>query len=65
MIGETFGKWTVLKDAGKDKHGKSIVLCKCECGTRRKVLITRLKYGHSRSCGCVVKAMRRAINFAP
>ena len=52
MIGQTFGSWTVLDYAGKNKSGQDQYLCRCECGTERAVSGPALRYGHSKSCGC-------------
>ena len=52
-VGQRFGRWTVLSAAGKDKNGKHLFLCMCECGTESNVYGSSLKSGHSRSCGCL------------
>lgn len=58
MIGKSlkdreFGYWKVLSDDGPyDKHSRE-VLCRCSlCGKERKVNVTNLLRGMSRSCGC-------------
>lgn len=50
-VGETFGGWTVTALAGT-QHRHAAWRCRCECGTVRDVLGTRLRSGRSRSCGC-------------
>lgn len=45
--GTRFGRWTVLSESARGK-----VLCRCECGTEREVLVTNLQRGGSNSCGC-------------
>lgn len=45
--GDTFGDWTALED----EKSKS-VLCKCGCGTIRKVDKANLNAGSSTNCGC-------------
>lgn len=47
LTGKTFGKWTVLKYLGNQYY-----LCKCECGTERKVYAGNLRTGKTTSCGC-------------
>jgi hypothetical protein len=49
---EPFGSWTVLRNAGKNKHGQSMYLCRCVCGTEKLVMVGHLTSGASRSCGC-------------
>ena len=48
--GQRFGRWTVL-----EKASKSHWLCRCDCGTVRKVYDGSLKSGASPSCGCIKK----------
>lgn len=48
LIGQQFGDWTVIEDLDNDRKK----LCKCSCGTIRKIHPTLLKTGHTKSCGC-------------
>jgi len=48
--GSSFGKWVVVGENPHRRHGK--ILCCCECGTEREVLIQNLTSGRSSSCGC-------------
>lgn len=48
-IGEKFGMWTVIADAGSDGH-KSYRLVRCECGRQATVETTRLTCGRSKRC---------------
>jgi hypothetical protein len=52
MIGQTFGRWTVIDFAFKDSHSKKYFICKCECGESRAVYSCDLSSGKSISCGC-------------
>lgn len=54
MIGQKFGRWTVLEQAPSRNH-KKYWTCQCECGTIREVLGTDLRNGKSRSCGCLTR----------
>lgn len=47
--GDTFGEWTVLEMTGAKWTGRS--LCRCSCGTERKVHNLNLMKGKSKSCG--------------
>lgn len=42
MIGETFGRWTVIA-AAVPKNGKLFVFCRCSCGTERVVRVGHLR----------------------
>lgn len=55
LTGLTFGRWTVLDRAPRDRHGLSHWLCKCECGTVRAVSENSLIRKMSTSCGCFTK----------
>jgi hypothetical protein len=46
----TFDRWTVI-EAGTS--GVRTVLCRCECGTEKRVGVDNLRKGRSRSCGCI------------
>jgi len=50
--GKQFGYWLVLRRDGKDKYGNAMWLCRCVCGTERRVLVGDLRRGMSRNCGC-------------
>jgi len=52
VIGERFGRWLVLSNAGRDKNRKSLCKCVCDCGTTAIVLKENLIRGKTRSCGC-------------
>lgn len=62
MIGETFGRLTVIEEAPKDKWGHIQYFCICSCGNR-KVMIPRkeaLISGKKQSCGCLVTETNRS-----
>ena len=53
ITGQKFNRWTVLKKSDrKDKRGKWLWECRCECGTIGLVTANSLKTGNSKSCGC-------------
>lgn len=51
MIGEKFGRWTVLRELPKSR--KRYFECQCDCGIVRAVQEASLKSGASKSCGCL------------
>lgn len=55
LTGQSFGKWFVIGlSKQKDKGGRVLWDCRCECGYRQKVRTGPLMYGKSKSClGCV------------
>lgn len=56
LTGESFGRWTVVSYAGKENQ-LCHWLCKCECGTQKKLRTSALTSGKSNSCGCLRKEM--------
>lgn len=55
ITGERFGKWTVLSRAENNKEGRAVWVCRCDCGTVRKVIGKTLISGKSSCCGCTRK----------
>lgn len=47
LPGKRFGRWTVIESIDS-----KYVLCKCDCGTIKKVNKPGLSNGRSQSCGC-------------
>ncbi len=55
MVGKTFNRLTVITEVGKSPEGILIWECTCLCGRTTRVLGTRLRSGHTKSCGCLVR----------
>ena len=55
LIGQKFGRLTVIDRAEKYKDGHAMWLCRCECGTEKVILEKCLKNGKTKSCGCLRK----------
>lgn len=53
--GNSYGRLTVVGDAGRDKHGNAIWLCRCSCGKEKVVGGASLRKGQSESCGCIAQ----------
>jgi hypothetical protein len=53
LTGKRFGNYTVLRFDKRNKSGIIYWLCQCECGTIKSVSGGGLKYGNSKSCGCL------------
>ena len=52
LIGQVFGKWTVInKSEKKSCNGGIYWHCKCDCGREKDVLSQSLRNGRSLSCG--------------
>lgn len=63
MVGEKFGKWTVLVEVEK-KHTHRYYECLCECGAKQHVSSHNLKHRISSQCiRCARKATRKAFGI--
>ena len=52
LRGKQFGEWLVLERAESNKHGRTMWLCRCNCGTEKIVNGASITRGLSKSCGC-------------
>lgn len=52
-IGNRYGKLVVIKEAGRDKNGRTLWKCQCDCGNIKIVLGKTLRAGLCHSCGCI------------
>lgn len=55
--GARFGRWTVIKENGRSKKGEKMYDCICDCGVTKTVSSSNLRYGTSRSCGCLAREL--------
>jgi hypothetical protein len=55
LIGRTFTRLTVINGAGRDRHGRCLWLCRCDCGIEKVVRGSHLTSGATKSCGCLHK----------
>lgn len=53
-----FGRLTVIRQKGTNKHGQALWECQCECGNTHVVTGSSLKVGNVKSCGCLKKEAR-------
>ncbi len=50
---------TILKEVGVNKHRKTLVLCRCECGKEKVILQSSINSGRVKSCGCLRKEVAK------
>lgn len=56
LAGQRFDRWTVLANA--PPQGERVMWrCRCVCGTEKAVQAEALRYGRSRSCGCLQREL--------
>ncbi|MFR0702610.1 hypothetical protein [Enterococcus sp.] len=53
LTGQKFGRLEVLKDSGLRSRGNVIWVCKCECGSFKKIAGRNITSGKTQSCGCL------------
>jgi hypothetical protein len=56
LVGQKFGRLTVLKRDGHDKSGTILWKCSCDCGNFKIVRGYSLRRGDTQSCGCLRKS---------
>jgi hypothetical protein len=53
VVGQRYGRYlAIAKSDKRTKANKQMVLCKCDCGTEREVVVNNLRSGLTTSCGC-------------
>lgn len=55
IIGNRYGRLTVLEYAGQGQGWKHLYLCQCDCGNTKIIQRSNLIRGLSKSCGCLQK----------
>lgn len=63
IIGEKFGRLTVIDKIGTNKFGKTLFRCKCDCGNDCVAIYSSLISGHTISCGCIHSKMNAKIKL--
>jgi len=56
--GQRFSRFLVIRRSGVTSDGKPAWLCKCDCGTLKKISGKYLRGGQIKSCGCLRKEKR-------
>ena len=70
ILGQQFGKLTVIEALPSNRRGDAMWKCKCECGKIIKTTGKALRSGETKSCGCVriekliTQNQSRALNLA-
>lgn len=55
MVGQRFGRLTVVGPTEK-RRGRAVVWeCRCDCGNTAYTLLSSLKNGGKKSCGCIIR----------
>ena len=62
LTGQRFGRLFV-KQRLENKNGYTMFLCICDCGNEKIVRGNYLKYGSTKSCGCIHKEVAGKTNY--
>lgn len=62
LTGQRFGKLIVVEQL-KDKNGWTQFRCVCDCGNEKIASGNNLKYGSTKSCGCLKKEKLKHYNY--
>ena len=57
LVGDRFGRLTITRVLNKSKHKRVYSECVCDCGNIVQVLLSSLKNGNTKSCGCLRKEL--------
>ena len=55
VAGQKFGRLTVLGAADRTSPAGKLWRCQCECGGETVTTSLKLRNGHTKSCGCLVR----------
>lgn len=58
FAGERYGRWLIIGIFEQPEHGSVMCLCRCDCGSERKVAFQHLRRGESKQC---VECGRKAV----
>jgi hypothetical protein len=58
LIGNVFGRLTVVKKTDERVSGRIVWECRCECGKLHYATTSNLKRGTVKSCGCLQRDIR-------
>lgn len=71
--GDRYGRWTIIEEVkrARGQKGSRHFMCVCDCGTTRRVSLSHMKQGLSKSCGCLSvevstqKATKHGLSYNP
>lgn len=58
ILGQKFGRWTVLEEIAERKNESVYWKCKCDCGNTGAISGNGLRTGLSKSCGCLMRVRK-------
>jgi len=58
LVGKRFGRLVAIEDVGRNKTGRVLWSCLCDCGNTRVIKSDSLTRGNTKSCGCLTREMQ-------
>lgn len=64
LVGQRFGRLVVIKRDGVNdpRHNNIMWLCRCDCGTKKRILGQSLRNGDTSTCGCTPRWRRPRVS---
>ena len=62
LLGQRFGRLTVLSEGPRHDPERRRLLCRCDCGTEKTVGLDEMRHGRIQSCGCLQRERLVAAN---
>ncbi len=62
-IGERFGRLTLVERVANGHRGATMCRFVCDCGNTVERRLATIRYGHTRSCGCLVVDFASAVGL--
>ncbi len=63
LQGKRFGRLTVIRRGGRDKHRRALWECLCDCGESTVVAGANLTNGYTKSCGCLFREKNQGLTL--
>lgn len=64
LIGKKFERLTVVKELPRKVKYRRLFLCLCDCGITKEVMMTSLRSGDTKSCGCLKQERAKSMGLA-
>lgn len=62
--GHRYGRLTVVREAGRNRHGHVTWICTCECEKQVTVVGGDLKSGNTAGCGCITGGRTHGLSLS-
>lgn len=63
MVGKRFGRLVIIKEADYYIRNRPAWVCRCDCGSIATLPGAAVRFGNTRSCGCLHDEIRRSLTY--